>query len=84
MTLRGWWAERKARKETKRRLTSVVTVSQAVKAAEPPRLAPMDEKPSATAAFALVARTVEDATEAKRSARGAAQRILAMFEKSKK
>jgi hypothetical protein len=79
-----WWNERKARKETKRRLNDVVITTAAIKSLDIPLKEPTEEQYSATASFAIVKKSIDNATEAKQEARGAARRILAMFEKPKK
>jgi hypothetical protein len=84
MFFQRWRAERKAREETKRRLREVVITATAIKGLDIPLKEPTEEQYSATASFAIVKKSVEQATEAKRTARGAAQRILGMFEKTKK
>ena len=85
MGIRSWWQERKARKESKRRLQLQAVVSSTTALEEIEELKGADEDTfSATSAFLLAKKSVDDATEAKRTARGAAQRILGMFEKDKK
>jgi len=84
MSVMRWWGEHKARKESKRRLETVVINTATIKGLDIPLKGPTDEQFSATGAFIIVKKTVDDATESKRTARGAAQRILRMFEKPKK
>ena len=84
MFFRRWRDERKAREETKRRLKDVVINTAAIKSLDIPLKPPTEEQYSATASFAIVKKSIDDATEAKQEARGAAQRILRMFEKTKK
>jgi hypothetical protein len=84
MSVGKWWKERKARKETKRRLKTIVATTAGVRSLEEPIKSPTEDDFSPTSAFLLVKKSVDEATEAKAKARGAAQRILGMFEKHPK